>query len=75
MGRENNLYEGNYYAPTDEVNGFKIRPGNFLRNGATIVDGGISFTISSYGATSCSLCLFHRMEDEPYAIIPYPKIE
>ncbi|MBQ2116165.1 MAG: glycogen debranching enzyme [Lachnospiraceae bacterium] len=60
------------YAPTDVVNGFRIRPGKYLRNGATIVDGGVSFTIHSNGATACNLCLFHINEDEPYAVIPFP---
>ncbi len=61
------------YAATDIINGFKVRPGKYLRNGAMIVDGGVSFTIHSNGATSCNLCLFHRYEDEPYAIIPFPE--
>lgn len=61
------------YAATDVINGFKVRPGKYLRNGAMIVDGGVSFTIHSNGATSCNLCLFHRYEDEPYAIIPFPE--
>lgn len=68
-----NLFEKKYYAPTDEINGFKVRPGKYLSNGASIVDGGVNFTIHSYGATSCSLCLFHRMENKPYAEIPFPE--
>ena len=70
---QQNLFEKKYYAPTDEINGFKIRPGNYLSNGASVVDGGVNFTVHSYGATSCSLCLFHRMEDEPYAVIHFPE--
>lgn len=62
-----------HYAPTSEVNGFKVRPGKYMRNGATVVDGGVNFTIHSFGATACSLCLFHRMEDEPFAVIPFPE--
>lgn len=61
------------YAPTDEVNGYKIRPGKYLRNGATTVENGVSFTIHSNGATGCRLCLFHRHENEPYAVIPFPE--
>lgn len=67
------LFGEKYYAPTDEVNGYRIRPGKYLRNGATVVDGGVSFTIHSNNATSCSLCLFHREQDEPFAIIPFPE--
>ena len=42
---------------TEEIAGFPVRPGLFLVNGATIVPGGVSFTIHSVGATSCELCL------------------
>lgn len=61
-----------YYAPLEEINGFKVRPGEYLHNGAIVVEGGISFTIHSNGATACTLCLFHEGEDIPYAQIPYP---
>ena len=42
--------------------GFMIRPGLFQVSGAVPVPGGVSFTISSRGADSCELCLFHRNE-------------
>ncbi len=51
--------------------GFRIRPGLFRENGAVIVPGGVSFTISSCGADSCELCLFHRAQ-EPFAVLPFP---
>ncbi len=70
---DDTVSEKKYYAPTDEVSGFKVRPGNFLDNGATRVEGGVNFTIHSNGATACSLCLFHMDADEPYAIIPFPE--
>src|SRR5699024_3510608 len=57
---------------TEEIAGFAVRPGLFLVNGATIVPGGISFTIHSIGATSCELCLFHRTEQQPSAVRPFP---
>lgn len=62
-----------YYAPTDEINGFSVRPGLYLSDGASVVEGGVNFTIHSYGATSCNLCLFHRKEEQPYAILPFPE--
>ncbi|MDE7204018.1 MAG: glycogen debranching enzyme [Lachnospiraceae bacterium] len=65
--------ERKYYPPTDEVAGFPIRPGKFLENGAIRVDEGVNFTIHSNGAKSCSLCLFHVGEHEPYAILPFPE--
>ena len=65
--------ERKYYPPTDEVAGFSVRPGKFLENGAIRVDEGVNFTIHSNGAKSCSLCMFHVGEHEPYAIIPFPE--
>ena len=68
-----NYNQSKYYAPTDMINGFAVRPGLYLSNGASVVDGGVNFTIHSYGATACTLCLFHRTEKEPYAVIPFPE--
>lgn len=65
--------ERKYYPPTDEVAGFPVRPGKFLENGACKVDEGVNFTIHSNGAKSCSLCLFHVGEHEPYAVLPFPE--
>lgn len=61
------------YTPIDKINGFLVRPGEYLVNGANVVEGGISFTIHSNGATSCCLCLFKRTAEEPYAVIPFPE--
>ena len=61
------------FEPIQEINGFKVSPGKYLNNGATLVEGGISFTIHSFGAKSCNLCLFHLYEDEPFVILPFPK--
>lgn len=59
--------------PTHVVNGYMIRPGFYLMNGANTVEGGVNFTIHSYGATSCTLCLFRWREEEPFAKIPFPE--
>ena len=59
--------------PIDEIDGFKVRPGFFLINGATAIQNGVNFTIHSYNATSCELLLFKRKECKPYAILPFPK--
>ena len=59
--------------PLDEVNGFKVRPGFYEINGATAIPGGVNFTIHSNQATSCELLLFHNGEEEPYAVLPFPK--
>ena len=72
MKQDKEFPEKKYYGPTDEINGYKVRPGEYLRNGAFVVDGGVNFTVHSYGAKSCSICLFHRTENEPFAIIEFP---
>nr|WP_312289612.1 glycogen debranching protein GlgX [Clostridium chromiireducens] len=59
--------------PMDEVDGFKIRPGFYLENGAVVIPGGVSFTVHSQNATSCKLLLFRPGNCDPYAIIPFPK--
>lgn len=66
------LVPGNQLEPLDNINGFQIRPGFFQTFGATIIPGGVNFTIQSHGATSCELLLFHRMAEEPYAAIKFP---
>ena len=59
--------------PLENIGGFDVRPGFFRMNGAYVVPGGVSFTISSHGATSCTLLLFHPKANEPYARIPIPE--
>lgn len=63
-----------HMVPMDKIEGFEIRPGMYEVNGATAIPCGVNFTVHSYGATSCELLLFKRMEDEPYAIIKFPEI-
>lgn len=58
--------------PTDVVSGFKVRPGYYLINGATVVNGGVNFTIHSIYATSCTLLLFKPEAKEPYAKLRFP---
>lgn len=59
--------------PMDNINGFDVRQGMYEVNGATAIPCGVNFTVYSYGATSCELLLYHRMEDEPYAVLPFPE--
>jgi isoamylase len=60
------------YQVTHHINGFDVRPGNPLPFGASLVPGGVNFSIYSYPATSCTLALFHKSEVEPFAEIPIP---
>lgn len=58
--------------PLDVVGGFPVRPGMYDVNGATALAGAVNFTVHSKYATSCELLLFRR-EEEPYAILEFPK--
>lgn len=57
----------------DLISGFYCRPGNYRLNGARALRGGVNFTITSVGATSCDLLLFRRKQLMPYAIIRIPE--
>ena len=66
-------YSKFHLVPLNEINGFRVRPGFYEIYGATAIPGGVSFTIHSHQATSCELLLFHRMAEEPYAVLPFPE--
>ncbi|MCR5419549.1 MAG: glycogen debranching enzyme [Lachnospiraceae bacterium] len=70
VDQKNKLHK---WEPTDEIAGFKVRPGLFDRIGANIFSGGVNFTVYSINATACTLCLFHHREDEPFARLEYPE--
>lgn len=55
-----------------EISGYLVRPGMFETNGATLLPVGVNFTVHTSGGTSCELLLFHRGEEEPYAVLPFP---
>ncbi len=60
-------------APLDIIDGFEVRPGYYNRDGAAAAPNGVSFTIHSAGATSCTLLLFKPREKEPYARLKFPE--
>ena len=59
--------------PMAEIAEFQVRPGMFDVNGATALSNGVSFTVHTHNGTSCELLLFHRGEEEPYAVLPFPE--
>ena len=59
--------------PMGEIAGFPVRPGSFDSNGATALPVGVNFTIHTHYGTSAELLLFHKGEDEPYAVLPFPE--
>ena len=58
--------------PIDTIDGFQVRPGFFRDFGATIIPGGVNFTVQSHGADSIELLLFHRGAEEPFAELKFP---
>lgn len=58
--------------PTHTYNGFKLRPGKQIPFGATIVPGGVNFSIYSSHARSCVLVLFEKGGSQPLVEIPFP---
>ena len=58
--------------PMAEISGFPVSPGIYDLNGATPLQNGVNFTIHTCGGTSCELLLFHRAQEEPFAVIPFP---
>ncbi len=62
-----------HLVPMDRICGFDVRPGFYEINGATAIPGGVNFTVYSHGATLIELLLFHRTEETPFAVIPFPR--
>lgn len=58
--------------PTHSYESFKLRLGRPQPFGATIVPGGVNFSIFSSHATSCSLVLFKKHAKAPLVEIPFP---
>ena len=62
-----------HLVPLDVIDGYEVRPGFYEMNGAVAIPGGVSFTIHSNQATSIDLVLFHREENEPFAVLRFPE--
>ena len=60
--------------PLDTINGFPVRPGFYLENGAMALPGGVNFTVFSHNATAVWLLLFRRAECDPYACLLYTSL-
>lgn len=58
--------------PTHTYGDFKLRRGRPFPFGATLVPGGVNFSIFSSHAQSCTLVLFIKHGAEPMAEIPFP---
>ena len=58
--------------PTDEHEGYKLRPGRAFPFGATFVPGGVNFSVFSRHAIACTLVLFEKGAKQPKVEIPFP---
>lgn len=58
--------------PTHTYGDFKLRRGKPFPFGATLVPGGVNFSIFSSHAKSCTLVLFKKHAPEPLGEIPFP---
>jgi glycogen operon protein len=59
--------------PTRVIAGLNVRAGRVYPFGATLVPGGVNFSIFSRHATSCTLVLFEKGAAEPFAELPFPE--
>ncbi len=60
------------FYPTHKHGDFKLRPGKPFPFGATLVPGGVNFSVFSSHATACTLVLFEKRARDPMAEIPFP---
>lgn len=60
------------FYPTHAFGDYKLRSGRVFPFGATLVPGGVNFSIFSRNATSCTLVLFEKGEPNPLVEIPFP---
>ncbi len=58
--------------PTHNHGDFQLRVGKPLPFGATLIPGGVNFSVFSHHAYSCELVLFKKHDAQPFAIIPFP---
>ncbi len=58
--------------PTRTYKGIALREGKSLPFGATLVPGGVNFSVFSKNAKTCELVLYNKGEKEPFAVIPFP---
>ena len=57
--------------PTHRYQDFRIRPGRPHPFGASLVPGGVNFSVFSQHATNCTLVLFERGAPQPMVEIPF----
>ncbi|MFD0688696.1 glycogen debranching protein GlgX [Actinomadura fibrosa] len=58
--------------PTHRIGGYGVRAGRPFPYGATLVPGGVNFSVYSSSATAMRLVLFRRGAEEPMAELEFP---
>ena len=58
--------------PTEEIAGWRVRPGRVIPYGPTLVPGGVNFSVFSAVASTCSLVLFDKVSGAALPEIPLP---
>ena len=59
--------------PTHQIGELSYRAGQVFPFGASIVEGGVNFSVYSKYATGCTLVLYRHSQPEPFAEIPFPE--
>ena len=70
---ESDDLQGVALCPLQEINGYYVRPGFYRMKGAFETKNGVSFTVSSHGATYAELLLYEPHGKEPKVVIPIPE--
>ena len=65
--------ENRQIVAAETINGFRVRPGYYDINGATVLPDGVNFTVYSNGATKVTLLLYHRGEERPFVSLTFPE--
>jgi isoamylase len=65
-------FAGRKHHPTHHHGVFRLRYGHPLPFGASLVPGGVNFSVFSSHATGCTLVLFEKGAQRPFAEIPFP---
>ena len=58
-------------SPTGRIGSIEYGPGHVFPLGATLLYGGVNFSVFSREATSCTLVLYHHGQREPFLEIPF----
>ena len=67
------MKESSQLIPVDEYDGFRIRPGFFLENGAVAIPGGVSFTVQTQEEQDVNWCCLKEKPENLMRLFHFPK--